>query len=1291
MRRLLLMVLGVSLFVGAFLTGCTGEERKRTAAKDTDTPPSLAEGVLQGGSAGVSGTDTAPEPDFATSLAKARALIAMEKAARASLPVEPADAQASAPAIWSTPVTGRDDAPETAADSYAAGSLEEGTEGLHAMRGPGESRTADSSRAPVRDYDMLEIPNPDALDRQVEALLAMGSFEASPLDPMSGDLTEEEKEFLSEIMGLQAVPSATGNPASIETAHGTADMESSDPFKGDLAGDIRLEEFFQTSGDDARAASEALKAAMDREEDMLAKLPALPELPEEKPGKAIAKTDASEIGDDIEELLAALDLLDMGEGIGRQAQTGIEASEPVDMASGLEDLEGLVPPLAVTDPAAAGIVSGMMDGDVFFIDHDGEPVEVKVESKPHPVVPGVSQETVVLDGETYLVKMDSKAAEVPAGGMRRFVVVNGRKLYLEGEQRGETRKFYMKDGEKVFLPSPEEEMEAEAVADAESKERAKPEVAQAGALPDAPPVEDAPLSEREKKVRRLIDMTTVEGQAQALQARNQFYAGVNFFENHLYNEALRAFEDALMLDPDQEDATAYLRRTRHLLSRPASGDDAAMLDAIIEQQHHALQYQEVTMQRELSRATNFYLSAVQPDVDRILLDRVAQIVRGLEDLKKAQDAIENVQIQLRTAMLPADVERNYRLQAQGLSSQIVALEHRLRNEQGTLERESARKELEASRQTTSQRHQRTLEELFAAVRDQFEREEFKKALELIEQIRVMAPTHPDVIPLRDQIRRARYLKEGIQLEQDIDDSEEMWALDIRQSYIIPKDILIYPDNWDEIRARARVTRTADRDTEMQTQILGQMERVHIPRVEYPELPLGDVMQDLRDRTGVNLVLNPEVDAMSTVDQVFLNLNMLQILEWICEIKDLGYVIQDEAVYITPSGAGPQEFVLELYPVADLTRPLRDYYPPAMLGEIPYDEDDIHMDPLELTDLIADMIPGPWDDPRASRPEMWEDNLIVVQTPAVHAQIAHYLRMLREASKQQVMVEGRFLDIRDEFYEKIGFEWLGNFWESVPTGRQLFAGLGVRPRVPILDQLVPDPDYAWYHYGGSIDGRVGGVMKRQPGEGAPPGQYNWGSVFQALQLNYVVDAVRRTQQGSVMHNPKLLTPNGKNAYVIVRTVTNYTPEFRLQGAFLEPTVEQFQQGVVWSVRPVISFDKKYITVRARPRIEQLVDEEDIPFVMYGSDGENAFAWGLHSATIQVRTTEVIDFESNATVPDGGTILIGGEIRDIKREQMAGVPILSSIPALGRLFRTEQTEKIGRNRVIMMSARIVELED
>jgi len=75
------------------------------------------------------------------------------------------------------------------------------------------------------------------------------------------------------------------------------------------------------------------------------------------------------------------------------------------------------------------------------------------------------------------------------------------------------------------------------------------------------------------------------------------------------------------------------------------------------------------------------------------------------------------------------------------------------------------------------------------------------------------------------------------------------------------------------------------------------------------------------------------------------------------------------------------------------------------------------------------------------------------------------------------------------------------------------------------------------------------------------------------------------------------------------------------------------------------------------------------------------FGLETTT--VRTT--------ATVPDQGTMLVGGLVQLESSGAVSGVPLLSSIPVLGRLTRSEKEEHIRSNLVFIVRTEILELED
>ncbi|MHA1152894.1 MAG: type II secretion system secretin GspD [Alphaproteobacteria bacterium] len=74
--------------------------------------------------------------------------------------------------------------------------------------------------------------------------------------------------------------------------------------------------------------------------------------------------------------------------------------------------------------------------------------------------------------------------------------------------------------------------------------------------------------------------------------------------------------------------------------------------------------------------------------------------------------------------------------------------------------------------------------------------------------------------------------------------------------------------------------------------------------------------------------------------------------------------------------------------------------------------------------------------------------------------------------------------------------------------------------------------------------------------------------------------------------------------------------------------------------------------------------------------------IDSPTIQQRS-----IESTVAVQSGDTVALGGLIRDREEESVSGVPLLSSIPVLGNLFKTTQTLVRRTELLVLITPRVV----
>ncbi|MES2793467.1 MAG: hypothetical protein V4719_27895 [Planctomycetota bacterium] len=93
---------------------------------------------------------------------------------------------------------------------------------------------------------------------------------------------------------------------------------------------------------------------------------------------------------------------------------------------------------------------------------------------------------------------------------------------------------------------------------------------------------------------------------------------------------------------------------------------------------------------------------------------------------------------------------------------------------------------------------------------------------------------------------------------------------------------------------------------------------------------------------------------------------------------------------------------------------------------------------------------------------------------------------------------------------------------------------------------------------------------------------------------------------------------------------------------------------------------------------------------GSTGQN-FGSVPATQTVQQPVQEVISIQTSVSVPDGGTVLLGGIKRLKEGRNMAGVPILNKIPYISRLFKNSGVGRETDSLMMMVTPRIIIQEE
>ncbi|HEV8292085.1 MAG TPA: hypothetical protein VGP94_09180, partial [Tepidisphaeraceae bacterium] len=102
-----------------------------------------------------------------------------------------------------------------------------------------------------------------------------------------------------------------------------------------------------------------------------------------------------------------------------------------------------------------------------------------------------------------------------------------------------------------------------------------------------------------------------------------------------------------------------------------------------------------------------------------------------------------------------------------------------------------------------------------------------------------------------------------------------------------------------------------------------------------------------------------------------------------------------------------------------------------------------------------------------------------------------------------------------------------------------------------------------------------------------------------------------------------------------------------------------------------------------------------FPVFGLANQNNNAGGgggttnnqIFQASVQLPILDITSVNTIVSVPDGGTLLLGGQTLAGETEVEEGVPILSKIPFIKRLFTNRSTAKDERILLILVKPTII----
>lgn len=513
-------------------------------------------------------------------------------------------------------------------------------------------------------------------------------------------------------------------------------------------------------------------------------------------------------------------------------------------------------------------------------------------------------------------------------------------------------------------------------------------------------------------------------------------------------------------------------------------------------------------------------------------------------------------------------------------------------------------------------------------------------------------------------------------------------------------------------------------------------------VDFRDKPLKDALDELRAMKGLNLVIDERAikDEGVNLDQPMTlqlsNHSLNTALRLLLHNARLTFVMRDGVVIVTTPNGSRESKITKIFPIHDLIVPRDDtaslggsagsfdqkgngsglaWEKKNPIGQSQHSplstspvwdekgEEKTARKPYQtmekqLMELITQTIePGTWDDKGSSGSIRYYPlgmSLIVSQTPDIQEQIQDLLDRLRELQALQVTVEVRIVNLSEDFFERIGIDFDINindkqtrFSQMVASGQFAPAGqlndpdhlhnvvVGLTPNGSFTQSL--DIPINQSHFQASA---LPGGFAGFPGTNGANGGLDMGVAFlSSIECFLFLEAVQGDVRSNVMQAPKITLFNGQTAS-ISNTVTqpfvasfNAVRDLFTGDVVLVPNVQTITTGLVLTVQAVVTADRRYVQLTLAPTISQLLELR-------------VFDLG-NGNRLQQPVIANLSVATSVLVPDGGTILLGG-IKDMQEQRREfGVPLLSKLPYINRLFRNQSFGREANSTLFLVTPRII----
>jgi type IV pilus assembly protein PilQ len=431
-------------------------------------------------------------------------------------------------------------------------------------------------------------------------------------------------------------------------------------------------------------------------------------------------------------------------------------------------------------------------------------------------------------------------------------------------------------------------------------------------------------------------------------------------------------------------------------------------------------------------------------------------------------------------------------------------------------------------------------------------------------------------------------------------------------------------------------------------------------LHFDAVSLADIITYLGQERQINIIADPTLQTPPvTIHAEKITLN--ELFDYLSRNMNVSFHIGRGVIWVTEA-----DEAMSTTPLVTRLYRMRNGLPTQYLTE-----DGAEADDMVILDAIERFVPLP-----EGADYLFDSNsqILLVKNTERNLHMVDQLVEALDVTPPQVLIEARFISTNISDFRELGIDWL--LQSDVVT-----SDVNGQPRTQI-------DSGSTINFGETLNAGVGLTA-------------SFSGILTDPQYQAVLHALEIESDSRTLSAPKVIAVNNRPSFIRmgrdISYVSDITIEREIYGGgdtrdellIRDPQVQILETGYELQATPSVGLNRRDINLRLRPEITELIRFREVTQTILNTNTNGT------ERSLQFDSFGGIEFpevarsiiETEVVVQSGETVVMGGLMRHRDQEDVSGIPIISSIPFIGRLFTKTSVRQEKENLLIFVTATLI----